>query len=187
MTNRFWDIGEREEHFYWYWDCNGFKLSFNWCFSFKPDRKWISHKKGWIQKLKDVGKTFLTFTNILLRLKMTSRGRHMTGILTWECCRVGLEAAWECLWGEKKQLTCNSEDISLDLSGDVHATSPLGVVRPTQAGHVSHAALMDVHHTVWRQRQRDRPRPFTLCLLHDPESVRQEHIRSHLMPWCMRP
>lgn len=48
----------------------------------------------------------------------------------------------------EKKLTGNSEDVSLDLSGDVHATSPLGVVCPTQAGHVGHAALMDVHHTV---------------------------------------
>lgn len=86
-----------------------------------------------------------------------------------------------------KELTGNSEDISLDLSGDVHATSPLGVVCPTQAGHVGHAALMDVHHTVWRQRQGETPSPTTLCPLHDSESVRWEHIRSHLMPWCMRP
>lgn len=86
-----------------------------------------------------------------------------------------------------KKLTGNSEDISLDLSGDVHATSSLGVVCPTQAGHIGHAALMDVHHTVWRQRQRETLSPFTLCLLHYSESVRQEHIRSHLMPWCMRP
>lgn len=112
----------------------------------------------------------------------------MTGILTgrvlqcWAGSCVGVFVE-----NKQKQLTCNSEDISLDLSGDVHATSPLGVVRPTQAGHVGHAALVDVHHTVWRQRQRDRPRPFTLCLLRDLESVRQEHIRSHLMPWCMRP
>lgn len=45
-------------------------------------------------------------------------------------------------------LTGNSEDISLDLGGDLEATSPLGVVRPAQAGHVGHAALVDVHHTV---------------------------------------
>lgn len=45
-------------------------------------------------------------------------------------------------------LTGHSEHISLDLSGDHDATSPLGVVRPAQAGHIGHATLMDVHHTV---------------------------------------
>lgn len=83
------------------------------------------------------------------------------------------------------ELTGNSEDVSLDLSGDVHATSPLGVVCPTQAGHVGHAALMDVHHTVWKQRRRQRQRvsQAKLCLFYDG----QGHVRSHLMPWWMRP
>ena len=95
---------------------------------------------------------------------LTSRGRHTTGIRTKESVySVGLEAAWECLW---KKLTGNSEDISLDLSGDVHATSPLGVVCPTQAGHVGHAALMDVHHTVCRQKQRkvESTHPLSVAL-----------------------
>lgn len=68
--------------------------------------------------------------------------------------------AGSCVGGvcekKKPKLTGNSEDVSLDLSGDVHATSPLGVVCPTQAGHVGHAALMDVHHTVWRQTEREK-------------------------------
>lgn len=111
-------------------------------------------------------------------------------------------ATWQAFWQTRvfavlgwklrgsdcgKELTGNSEDISLNLSGDVHATSPLGVVCPTQAGHVGHAALMDVHHTVWRQTQREMSSPIILCLLHDSESVRWQHIRSHLMPWCIRP
>lgn len=84
----------------------------------------------------------------------------MTALPTNErVCGLGLEAAWECLW---KRLTGDSEDVSLDLSGDVHATSPLGVVGPTQAGHVGHAALVDVHHTVWRQRRRNRESVHTL-------------------------
>lgn len=60
-----------------------------------------------------------------------------------------MTAAWavECFSGK---LTGHSEHISLDLCGDVEATSPLSVICPTQAGHVGHAALMDVHHTVWK-------------------------------------
>ena len=51
-------------------------------------------------------------------------------------------------------LTGNSEYISLDLSGDLEATSPLSVVCPTQARHIGHTALMDVHHTVWKTHTR---------------------------------
>lgn len=99
--------------------------------------------------MKNASKKDPSHIHAYISLKLTSRGRHMTGILTDES--VGLEAAWEYLWNT---LTGNSEDVSLDLSGDIHATSPLGVVCPTQAGHVGHAALMDVHHTVWRQAER---------------------------------
>lgn len=88
---------------------------------------------------------------------------------------------------KKKQLTGNSEDVSLDLSGDVHATSPLGVVCPTQAGHVGHAALMDVHHTVWRQTERERVTLLKCCLLCCLSQLDGGFLRSHLMPWCMRP
>lgn len=48
MPTIFRDIRERKEYFYWYWHYNGFELSFNWCFSIMPDRKWISNKNGWI-------------------------------------------------------------------------------------------------------------------------------------------
>lgn len=46
-------------------------------------------------------------------------------------------------------LTGDGEHVGLDLGLDLEAASPLGVVRPTQAGHVGHAAFVDVHHTVW--------------------------------------
>lgn len=49
----------------------------------------------------------------------------------------------------RQTLTGDGEHVGLDLSLDLEATSPLGVIRPTQAGHVGHAAFVDVHHTVW--------------------------------------
>lgn len=67
---------------------------------------------------------------------------------TWTHALCKLVAVGVCvrLWDI---LTGNSEYISLDLSGDLDATSPLSVVCPTQARHIGHTALMDVHHTVW--------------------------------------
>lgn len=47
-------------------------------------------------------------------------------------------------------LTGNSQYVGLDLSGDLEAASPLSVVCPTQARHIGHTALMDVHHAVWK-------------------------------------
>lgn len=56
----------------------------------------------------------------------------------------------------RQTLTGDGEHVGLDLSFDLEATSPLGVIRPTQAGHVGHAALVDVHHTVWSEARQNR-------------------------------
>ena len=46
-------------------------------------------------------------------------------------------------------LTGDGECVGGDDSEDLHASSPLRVIRPTQAGNVGYAALMDVHQAVW--------------------------------------
>lgn len=54
------------------------------------------------------------------------------------------------LWEDEETsaLTGDGENVVRDLGGDLQASSPLGVIRPTQARDVGHTSLVDVHHTV---------------------------------------
>ena len=45
-------------------------------------------------------------------------------------------------------LTGDGESVIADLGRDLDASSPLGVIGPTQTRDVGHAPLVDVHHTV---------------------------------------
>lgn len=49
--------------------------------------------------------------------------------------------------------TDDDEDIPLDVCLDVDAATALRVVCAAEAGHVHHAALVDIHHAGWRERE----------------------------------
>lgn len=63
----------------------------------------------------------------------------------------------------RETLTGDGEHVGLDLSFDLEATSPLGVICPAQAGHVGHAAFMDVHHTVWMEEGGETRTNMNMC------------------------
>lgn len=74
---------------------------------------------------------------VFSNFRMTGTPEDCTGVCRLYTCA--------CLWDI---LTGNSENIGLNLGGDLDATSPLSVVCATQTRHVGHTSLMDVHHTV---------------------------------------
>lgn len=53
-----------------------------------------------------------------------------------------------CVCEETEKLTGDGESVGSDLSSDVDASSPLGMICPTKTRDVGHTPLVDVHHTV---------------------------------------
>lgn len=50
--------------------------------------------------------------------------------------------------------TRDLQAVHADLALQVETTPPLGVIGSTEAGHIHHALLVDVHVTGWRERGR---------------------------------
>lgn len=128
----------------------------------------------------------------------TSRGRHLTGILTQESvCSVGLKAAWVG-WSvcDKKPLNLLVTVRTLVLTSAVMYMRPLLSVWsvPHRLGTLATQRLwMFIIQSAEARRERQREiwgGLIKLSPLYHSEwecTVRRGLIRSHLMPWCMRP
>lgn len=62
-------------------------------------------------------------------------------------------------------LTDDGERLLLDLCRDIDASSPLSVIRPTQAWDVGHTPLVDVHHTVCQSTETQKAQSVELFFL----------------------
>lgn len=56
--------------------------------------------------------------------------------------------------GASEPPTDNDEDLPVDVGLDIDAAAAFRVVSATEAGHVHHAALVDVHHTGCEGKER---------------------------------
>lgn len=51
------------------------------------------------------------------------------------------------------RLTAYGEYIVLDVGGDLDASSAFSVISSAQTRHIGNTPLMNIHHTVWKERE----------------------------------